>query len=84
MLVIVYISIDVVNGTTVDVAKSLAAPILSTLSDAEKGFYDIQVIIRSTEEEATENVEANEDGVGQTTIYPIMGYKHRSTADFVW
>lgn len=79
------ISIDVVNGTTVDVAKSLAAPILSTLSDAEKGFYDIQVIIRSTEEEeATENVEANEDGVGQTTIYPIMGYKHRSTADFVW
>ena len=72
-------------NSIVDEAKSLAAPILSTLSDAEKGFYDIQVIIRSTEEEeATENVEANEDGVGQTTIYPIMGYKHRSTADFVW
>lgn len=79
------ITIDVANGTPIETSQTLTAPILNSLSDEEKNFYDIEVMITSTEEEeVTANAEASEDGVEHTTVYPIMGYKHRTTADFVW
>lgn len=64
-------SIDVSNGMTVEGAKKLVDPILSSLTEEELAFYDIQVIITCSENE-------------ESDIYPIMGYKHRTSSDFVW
>lgn len=64
-------SIDVKKDTAIDVAKTLISPIFSTLSEAEQAFYDIQVIIT-----------CNEDKEGD--IYPVIGYKHKTSSEFVW
>lgn len=64
-------TIDVKKEMNVETVKKLSDIILSALKENEKSFYDIQVIITCNEEK-------------ESDIYPIMGYKHRTSAAFVW
>lgn len=65
------IMIDVKKEMEIENAKKLADIILSSLAEDEKSFYDIQVIVTCNELEESET-------------YPMMGYKHRTSATFVW
>lgn len=53
-----------------ETAKNYANKILENLSDDVKSYYDIQVLVDSDNEESE--------------IYPIIGYKHKTTDMFVW
>ena len=61
--------ITVSNDTKPEDAKALDDVILDKISDDDKGYYDIQILI-DTEEE-------NES-------YPIAGYKNKSSDDFIY
>ena len=61
--------ITVSNDTKPEDAKALDDVILDKISHDDKGYYDIQILI-DTEEE-------NES-------YPIAGYKNKSSDDFVY
>ena len=64
---LIYIDI-VVGDIEVDKAKEISNVILECLSDKEKAYYDIQVIITSKDKEG----------------YPITGYKHKTSESIVW
>lgn len=68
---ILNITIDVVPEMTLEVAHQLVGPILNSLTEKELGFYDIQVLIICSANEASE-------------LYPVIGYKHRTSSEFVW
>ncbi len=53
-----------------ETAKNYANKILENLSDDVKSYYDIQVLVDSDNEESE--------------VYPIIGYKHKTTDMFVW
>ena len=53
-----------------ETAKNYANKILENLSDDVKNYYDIQVLVDSDNEESE--------------VYPIIGYKHKTTDMFVW
>ena len=61
--------ITVSNDMSTDDAKKLGDTILDKISDDDKKYYDIQILI-DTEEE-------NEN-------YPIAGYKHKSEDNFTY
>ena len=61
--------ITVSNDTKPEDAKALDDVILDKISDDDKGYYDIQILI-DTEEE-------NDN-------YPIVGYKHKTEDNFVY
>ena len=61
--------ITVSNDMSTDNAKKLGDTILDKISDDDKKYYDIQILI-DTEEE-------NDN-------YPIAGYKHRTEDNFVY
>lgn len=63
-------NVDVVPNTSVEDSKKVAEPILATLTDSEKAFYDIQIFVTCKEIESEE--------------YPMNGYKHRTSSEFVW
>lgn len=53
-----------------ETAKNYANKILENLSDDVKSYYDIQVLVDSDNKESE--------------VYPIIGYKHKTTDMFVW
>ncbi len=61
--------ITVSNDTKLEDAKALDDVILDKLSDDDKEYYDIQVLIDTEEENET---------------YPIAGYKNKASKDFVY
>lgn len=63
--VIAYTNPDV----TLEVAKTIGDKALTVLTDDQKKFYDIQILID------------NEDNQDQ---FPIMGYKHRNKEGISW
>ena len=66
---IVYIDATVGKDVTVDNVKSLADDALKVFTDAEKAYYDIQVIVDNPE---------------NTEKFPIMGYKHHTKSGYSW
>lgn len=64
------ITISVKDETERDVVKGYADQLLTYFTDEQKSYYDIQVLIKSDNEESEK--------------YPIMGYRHKSNAGFVW
>jgi hypothetical protein len=66
---IIYITMTVNDGVSRDEAKNLANNTLEYLTEKEKGYYDIQVMIKH----ATNQQE-----------FPIIGYKHHTKVDFSW
>ena len=66
------IDITIVVNDTVerDAARGYAGQILDYFTEEQKGYYDIQVLLKS------DNAESEK--------YPIMGYKHKSSLTLVW
>lgn len=67
---LIYISFKVKDGVSIDTAKEISTKILDYFDEKEKAYYDIQVIISSS----------NEESEG----YPFMGYKHKTEETIVW
>lgn len=67
---LINITIKVKDEFDKEAAKNLASQTLTYFSDDEKGFYDIQVLI-SSEDQNSEK-------------YPIIGYKHKTSESLVW
>lgn len=63
--------VDVTSVVDIATAKSIADVIVSQFSEEERSFYDFQVFVTCSEIEESE-------------IYPMIGYKHKSSAVFVW
>lgn len=53
-----------------DTAKGYATQTLTYFTDKQKGYYDIQVLVKS------ENAESEK--------YPIIGYKHKTSETLIW
>ena len=66
---IIYITIQANGDTSLDAAKGLGNKTLESFSDAEKKYYDIQILIEN-------DANANQ--------FPIIGYKHHSKDAIVW
>lgn len=66
---IIYIRIKTNGDTSLEAAKDLGNKTLESFSDAEKQYYDIQVLIEN-------DANANQ--------FPIIGYKHHTKEAIVW
>lgn len=66
---IIEVMITVNDDTGSDKAKETAGKVLEKLSDEEKKFYDIQIFISKTTDDAK---------------YPIVGYKHHAKDYVNW
>ena len=64
------ITIVVKDDVERDISKGYAGKVLDYFTEEQKGYYDIQVLIKS-ENDGSEK-------------YPVMGYKHKSSLTFVW
>ncbi len=69
---IIEVSVTLNPGATRDEAKEKANRIPEQLSDAKKGYYDIQVFYKKIDE--------TED----KAQFPIIGYKHHTLGEFAW
>ena len=63
--------VDVKKDTDKVTSRALTDKILTSFTEEQKNFYDFQVFLTCTEEETSE-------------IYPMIGYKHKTTVNFVW
>ena len=66
---IINVLITINDEVGLEDAKGIAAPVLEALSKKQKEFYDVEVMI---------------DKDGDSTQFPIIGYKHHSKKDFVF
>ena len=64
------ITIVVKDDVERDISKGYAGKVLDYFTEEQKGYYDIQVLIKP-ENDGSEK-------------YPVMGYKHKSSLTFVW
>lgn len=67
---LINITIRVKDEVERDAAKGYADQSITYFSDEQKGYYDIQVLI-SSEDDNSEK-------------YPIIGYKHKTSDSLVW
>ena len=85
---IIYIIFDVKENVSKDDAKNIANDSLGNLSDEVKGFYDIVVIIKKTEEKIEEVTITEGDGSSETKEirreFPISGAKRKTSDHIVW
>ena len=72
---IVYVTIDVINGTSKLDAQSYAVKALEKFDEKTLGYYDIQFIITCDKEVVNE---------GEKAVYPIEGAKKRTSNQVVW
>ena len=63
--------VDVVPETDIVSAKALSDKILLAFNEQEKAYYDMQLYITCKDDAESE-------------IYPIIGYKHKTSMNFVW
>lgn len=66
---IINVEITLNDDVTRDDAKSLADKVIEKLSENEKKFYDVQVFISKTTDDAS---------------FPIIGYCHHNRSGFTW
>ncbi len=71
------IIIKVKSYTDKNETKKIGSIIISNLKEEELSYYDIQLYINFEEEEKENESEENK-------IYPIIGYKHKTSDVFVW
>lgn len=74
---IINFTIHVKDETEPKYAKALTDIIMEHLSEKEMSFYDIQVFL----EDSKTKEEKNEEN---TSKYPFIGYKHKTSESFVW
>lgn len=68
---LVNIIITVKDDTTLDDAKKLSGIVKDNFTKDELAFYDIQIFLVDS-------------GANKESNYPIIGYKHKTSDDFVW
>ena len=66
---IIYVNITVNADTSLEAAKGLGNKVLESLSDEEKAFYDVQIIIQKNSE---------------SKQFPIIGYKQHTKSSITW
>lgn len=66
---IINVTIVLKDETSRDDAKSLTDKILEKLTDEQKKYYDIQVLIKKNNDDAA---------------FPIIGYHHHAKESFTW
>ena len=66
---IVNIIINLKDEVTRDAAKDISNQLLGEFSDKEKAYYDFQIFLNKTNEDAQ---------------FPIIGYKHHTKAEIKW
>ena len=71
------VSVKVKSYTDKNETKKIGDIIKENLKEEELSFYDIQLYISFEEEEKKEETEENK-------VYPIIGYKHKTSDSFVW
>ena len=84
---IIYIMFNVKGEVSLDDAKNIGNESLNNLSDAVKGYYDINVLITKKDEQGTEESKLDADGKEEIIIhkeFPISGYKRKSSDHIVW
>ncbi|MBR4351398.1 MAG: hypothetical protein IKP98_04175 [Bacilli bacterium] len=84
---IIYIIFNVKEEVSLDDAKNIGNESLNNLSDAIKGYYDINVLITKKNEKGTEESKLDADGNEKKVIhkeFPISGYKKNSSDHIVW
>ena len=67
---LINVIVTVTADTILDAAKALAPRVLESFTDAQKGYFDFQVLIRKEDESKTD--------------FPIIGYRHHDRQDFTW
>ena len=66
---IVNIIINLKDEVTRDAAKDISNQLLGEFSDKEKAYYDFQIFLNKTNEDAQ---------------FPVIGYKHHTKAEIKW
>lgn len=67
---LINITITVKDEIDRDTAKGYAEQSLTYFTDEQKGYYDIEIIL------ASEN--------DNSEVYPLFGYKHKTSSSLVW
>ena len=62
--------VTVNDDTSISSAKELSKVVRDNFTESELKFYDIQIYVLDS-------------GANETSTYPIIGYKHKTTEDFV-
>lgn len=62
-------TITVNSDTKLDTAKEYAAKVLDGISKKNLKYYDVQVFL---------------DSDSDSTIYPVAGYKHKTSDELIW
>ena len=71
-VLIVNIVIDVKKDTKLLTIESMLDKVLAVYTDKEKADYDFQVFVTCKED------------TSEDSVYPIIGYKHKSSLAFKW
>ena len=66
---IINVIINLKDDVTRDAAKDISNQLLGEFSDKEKAYYDFQIFLNKTNEDAQ---------------FPIIGYKHHTKAEIKW
>lgn len=72
--------VTVKNDTKLDLAKNIGNVIIKEFSEEELAFYDFQLYLIDSKE--VEEPKEGEEKVKKD--FPAIGYKHRSSEEFVW
>ena len=84
---LIYIMVDFKNDVSAEDAENVINESLNNLSDAVKGFYDINALLTKKDEVPTEeskiDAEGNEKKV-EHRVFPISGYKNNDSDHIVW
>lgn len=84
---IIYVIVDVKENVSVEDAQNIVNGSLENLSDAVKGFYDINALVTKKEEVPVETVSVDSEGKEKkesNKSFPISGYKNNSSENIVW
>lgn len=84
---LIYIIFNVKEEVSLDDAKNIGNESLNNISDAVKGFYDINILITKKDEKGTEETKLDEDGKEKKIIhkeFPISGAKRKTSDHIVW
>lgn len=84
---LIYIMADFKNDVSADDAKNVINESLNNLSDAVKGFYDINALITKKDEVPTEESKIDADGNEKKIehkVFPISGYKNNDSDHIAW
>lgn len=84
---LIYIMADFKTDVSADDAKNVINESLNSLSDAVKGFYDINALITKKDEVPTEESKIDADGNEKKVehrVFPISGYKNNDSDHIVW